>query len=330
MEVRSRRGEGSAFTVRVPLGLAEDGAEEEQRSRARELMRGARVLVADDDPAVGEQACLILEDVGAQADWAPSGAKAVEKVGRARARGENYELALIDWRMPGMDGAETTRRIRQLVGREATIVIISAYDWGDIEQEARAAGADYFLAKPLFGSTLWHAVAQLENTEVQRRPEADKALAGQRVLLVEDNELNREIARSLLELYGLQVDTAENGQQAVEQFSAQRPGTYLAVLMDIRMPVMDGLEATRAIRALPRGDAAGTPILAMTANAFDEDRTQAYRAGMTGYLTKPLDIQMLLEALGDLLPARSAAQARQTPTSGGNGAAEKTEKPPAE
>ncbi len=303
VQVHSRRGQGAAFAVRLPLGLLEDDAEEEQRRRARELMQGAPVLVADDDPAVGEQACLILGGIGARPEWAASGAEAVEKVRCALARGEHYEIALIDWRMPGMDGVETTRRIRQLVGPETTIVIISAYDWSDIEQEARAAGADHFLSKPLFSSTLCHAVTHLENAAARGHSTVDRALAGRRVLLVEDNELNREIARSLLELYGLEVDTAENGREAVERFAAREAGAYLAVLMDIRMPVMDGLEATRAIRALPRGDAARVPILAMTANAFDEDRTQAYRAGMTGYLTKPLDIQVLLEALEKLLPA---------------------------
>lgn len=306
--VKSARGVGTTFTISLPMGISqrEDrGGEWEQ-----DLLAGMEVLVVDDDSVVGEQAARLLSRIGARTLWADSGEQAVEEVRRAGARGRPFDLIMVDWKMPGMDGVETTRHIRELTGKESTIIIITAYDWSDIEQEARSAGADDFLRKPLFRSTMYDVVLRAE----QRLPKAPEArregFQGRRILLVEDNELNREIARSLLELQGLMVDTAENGLEAVECFSRSDPGTYLAVLMDVRMPVMDGLEATGTIRALAHPDAAGVPIIAMSANAFEEDRAQALRCGMSGYLVKPVDAEELYQALWGLVEGAETVRSR--------------------
>ena len=198
-----------------------------------------------------------------------------------------------------VDGVETTRRIRALTGTETMIIIISAYDWSSIEEKARQAGADFFISKPLFRSTIFDTFSKLGTAcGAGREAEMEKQdFVDRRVLLVEDNDLNREIAQSLLEMHGIRTDTAENGAEAVDMYAKASEGYYSAVLMDIRMPVMDGLEATRRIRRLERKTGGGIPILAMTANAFDEDKARAYEAGMTGYLVKPLEVKALLEEL---------------------------------
>lgn len=303
IEVKSKKGQGSAFTVLLPFELVQDDDERERRRKSSELLQDLQVLVVDDDEVVGEQAVAILADIGAKACWVDSGCKAVESVRRAAAQGWGYDIAMIDWLMPDMDGMETTRRIRQIVGPDTTIIIISAYDWSSIETEARAAGADYFLSKPLFRSSLRDTFLRMDlHHQPAQRAEEETGLAEMRVLLAEDNELNMEIARSLLEMHGVAVECTRNGQEAVDRFAAGPEGCFDAVLMDIRMPVMDGLAATRAIRALPRGDARTVPILAMTANAFEEDRALALQAGMTGYLVKPLDIDALLQELKKINP----------------------------
>ena len=308
VDVQSEQGRGTTFSVTLPLGLVDQDEDKERLRRSRELLKGLSALVVDDDALVGEQAAAILAEIGARCVWAGSGRKAVELVEAGLGRGQNYDIAMIDWRMPDMDGLETTRRIRALVGPETTIIVISAYDWSTIEAEARDAGADLFIGKPLFRSAVYDTLLKLGSRRpVPEEHAACPAPALRRVLLVEDNELNLEVAQSLLEMYGFQVDTAENGQVAVDRFQAAPLGHYLAVLMDIRMPVMDGMAATRAIRALPRPDAPNVPILAMSANAFDEDRAMAFRAGVSGYLVKPLDIQILLRELNALSQSPATA-----------------------
>ena len=289
--VSSVKDKGSTFTVSIPLGRVEDDQEVERRRKNASLMQGIEVLVVDDDKLVGEQSTAILDRIGAHTVWVDSGQKAVEEVRVVAAQGRHYDIAMIDWKMPDMDGIETTRRIRTIVGPETTIIVISAYDWRSIEDEARAAGADSFISKPLFFSTICDTFSALRfGSQTPEQIVQANPLDGHRILLVEDNALNMEITKSILEIYGMEVIPAEDGQQAVDLFAASPMNHFLAVLMDIRMPVMDGLAATQAIRRLDRPDTADVPILAMTANAFEEDRQQAFAAGMNGYIAKPIDV----------------------------------------
>lgn len=305
IQVDSKKGRGSSFNVAVPLQIVSDDKEKEWERKRRGLLKGFQVLVADDDPAVGRQAAGILEDIGARTVFAQSGLTAVEEVKRSLEKNRPFDIAMIDWKMPDIDGIETARRIRRLAGPGTMLIMITAYAWGTIEREAREAGIDYFISKPLFRSVLYNTFAKLEHKEPLGIPHQEKAvraaaLEGMRLLLAEDNALNQEIAKTLLEMHGAAVDVADNGSKAVECFAQREPGTYQAILMDIRMPVMDGLEATKRIRALPRRDAAEIPILAMTANAFEEDKKIAYSASMNGYLVKPLDINVLIGELEKL------------------------------
>ena len=295
--VESEKDKGSTFTVTIPFQLVSDNQEREWERKRQNLLKGFEVLVVDDDPAVGRQTAVILEDIGARTVWADSGYRAVEEVQISLRQDRMFDIAMIDWKMPGIDGIETARRIRNLVGGDTMIIMITAYDWSGIEAEARAAGIDYFIAKPLFRSAIYDTFSKLDKRNPEPSGQCDPGLAGKRFLLAEDNELNREIAVTLLEMNGAAVDTAVNGREALDFFGAREPGTYDAVLMDIRMPVMDGLEACMRIRAMDRGDGASVPILAMTANAFEEDKKKAFAAGMTGYLVKPLDIRLLVEEL---------------------------------
>ena len=295
--VESEKDKGSTFTVTIPFRLVSDNQEREWERKRQNLLKGFEVLVVDDDPAVGRQTAVILEDIGARTVWADSGYRAVEEVQISLRQDRMFDIAMIDWKMPGIDGIETARRIRNLVGGDTMIIMITAYDWSGIEAEARAAGIDYFIAKPLFRSAIYDTFSKLDKRNPEPSGQCDPGLAGKRFLLAEDNELNREIAVTLLEMNGAAVDTAVNGREALDFFGAREPGTYDAVLMDIRMPVMDGLEACMRIRAMDRGDGASVPILAMTANAFEEDKKKAFAAGMTGYLVKPLDIRLLVEEL---------------------------------
>ena len=298
IEVESEREKGSVFTVILPFKLAEDDQEVENQRKKRELLQGLAVLVADDDPLVGSQATSILEKAGARSLWVDSGFRAVEEVRRLLEEGRHFDIAMIDWKMPDMDGVETARRIRALVGPDTTIIMISAYDWSRIEDEARSAGVNCFISKPLFGSTIYDAFARAVNRSEEKGAEKEREdFSGCRVLLADDNELNREIARTLLEMRGMEVETAEDGQEAADLYRSRGAGYFSAVLMDIRMPRMDGLEATRAIRAMEDEGTDSIPILAMTANAFEEDKARAYEAGMNGYLVKPLDMEAVLDEL---------------------------------
>lgn len=307
IQVKSKKHAGSTFTVTIPFELASVDEEEERERKMKELLRGLEVLVVDDDYLVGEQTAAILKDIGACTLWLDSGIKAVEEVKRRSLGTGQFDIAMIDWKMPDMDGIETARRIREIVGHDTMIIMISAYDWDFIEEEARQAGVDHFISKPLFRTAVYDTFCKLEKEEQQqenmRQQEnvKQRSLEGMHVLVAEDNELNMEIVQALLEMNGIKGDGVNNGEEAVKRFSDQPQGTYQAILMDIRMPVMDGLEAARSIRALDRADAAGIPILAMTANAFEEDKLKAYAAGMTGYLVKPLNVEAMLEELAKLI-----------------------------
>lgn len=293
--VESEQGVGTTFTVTVDLECA--GAQEPM------ALPAWRLLVVDDDRDLCESATETLEDLGAHAEWVQGGEEAVELV-EERSRGaEGFRAVLIDWQMTGMDGIACARAIRARVGSSTPILLISAYDWTEIESEARAAGIDGFVAKPLFRSTLYRALSAVADgpsaSSEASAPEAD--LAGRRVLLAEDNELNWEVARELLGALGLELTWAENGREAVDAFASSEPGTFDAVLMDIRMPEMDGYQATRAIRALSRPDAATVPVVAMTADAFSEDIERARDAGMDAHVAKPIDLRELVRTLARCL-----------------------------
>lgn len=295
IDVKSEPGKGSQFIVTVPLELQ---IEEVQSDDA---LAGLPVLVVDDDQIVCENAALLLNELGMRGCWVLSGAEAVESVQKAHHQGEDYFAVILDWKMPEIDGLETVRLIRRQMGEEMPIIIISAYDFSDIEEEFLSAGADAFITKPLFKSKMLH-VLQLfcytDKTETEETGEEEfhARLLGKRVLLAEDNDLNREIAVELLKMQEILVETAENGKQAIEMFEASKPGYYQAILMDIQMPVMDGYEATAKIRAMCRADS-NLPIFALTANAFVSDMVRAQSVGMNDHVSKPIDIEKLVGIL---------------------------------
>jgi CheY-like chemotaxis protein len=263
------------------------------------------VLVIDDDPIAQEHAKLVLEKAGIYAETASSGQEAIDMVQLRQTRMEPYNLILVDWKMPEMDGVETTRRIRSIVGNESAIIILTAYHWDDILDEATLAGVDSFLAKPLFAANVMEefktAIKRKGVTELYQKQKAD--LTGRRVLLAEDVDVNAEIMLMLLETRQIEAERAENGKVAVEKFSQHPAGYYDAILMDVRMPEMDGLEATSVIRSLDKEDAASIPIIALTANAFDEDVQRSLQAGLNAHLSKPIQPEILFATLEDLIEA---------------------------
>lgn len=305
IDVQSEKNQGAEFIFILPMKLIHADKEKEKIRRQKELLKDLKVLIVDDDEIVGEQVSLILNNSGASCMWVNSGLKAVTEVKNRQLLKQQFDVALIDWQMPEMDGLETTKRIRKLVGPDTMIIIISAYDWSSIQRDAVEAGANGFITKPLFASNICETLENMV-TDFDEHTDEQKTynLKGKRILLVEDNELNMEIAKALLEMQGMIVDTAENGAKAVKMVEAHGEQDYYAVLMDIRMPVMDGLTATQKIRELPerRGN---LPILAMSANAFDEDKVLAKQAGMNGYLVKPVCVDELYQALNDLEEVKS-------------------------
>ena len=301
IEVQTAQGKGTEFTVCVPMR-----AQTEQRpvEKITEL-EGLKALVVDDDFNTCDSVTKMLVKVGMRAEWTLSGKEAVLRARQSIEMSDVYHAYIIDWRLPDMNGIEVTRQIRSLHD-DTPIIILTAYDWSDIEVEAKAAGVTAFCAKPMFMSdlreTLMSALGQKPADAVQRLlPEKNADFKGKHILLVEDNELNREIAQEILQEYGFLVDTAENGAVAVEKVSTAAPGSYDLVLMDVQMPIMDGYTATRKIRALDDPARAKLPILAMTANAFDEDRRNALESGMNGFLSKPIVIGDLVQELHKIL-----------------------------
>ena len=301
IEVQTAQGKGTEFTVCVPMR-----AQTEQRpvEKITEL-EGLKALVVDDDFNTCDSVTKMLVKVGMRAEWTLSGKEAVLRARQSIEMSDAYHAYIIDWRLPDMNGIEVTRQIRSLHD-DTPIIILTAYDWSDIEVEAKAAGVTAFCAKPMFMSdlreTLMSALGQKPADAVQGLlPEKNADFKGKHILLVEDNELNREIAQEILREYGFLVDTAENGAVAVEKVSTAAPGSYDLVLMDVQMPIMDGYTATRKIRALDDPARAKLPILAMTANAFDEDRRNALESGMNGFLSKPIVIDDLVQELHKIL-----------------------------
>ena len=301
IEVQTAQGKGTEFTVCVPMR-----AQTEQRpvEKITEL-EGLKALVVDDDFNTCDSVTKMLVKVGMRAEWTLSGKEAVLRARQSIEMSDVYHAYIIDWRLPDMNGIEVTRQIRSLHD-DTPIIILTAYDWSDIEVEAKAAGVTAFCAKPMFMSdlreTLMSALGQKPADAVQGLlPEKNADFKGKHILLVEDNELNREIAQEILREYGFLVDSAENGAVAVEKVSTAAPGSYDLVLMDVQMPIMDGYTATRKIRALDDPARAKLPILAMTANAFDEDRRNALESGMNGFLSKPIVIDDLVQELRKIL-----------------------------
>ena len=301
IEVQTAQGKGTEFTVCVPMR-----AQTEQRpvEKITEL-EGLKALVVDDDFNTCDSVTKMLVKVGMRAEWTLSGKEAVLRARQSIEMSDVYHAYIIDWRLPDMNGIEVTRQIRSLHD-DTPIIILTAYDWSDIEVEAKAAGVTAFCSKPMFMSdlreTLMSALGQNQTDAAQELlPQKNADFKGRHILLVEDNELNREIAQEILREYGFRVDTAENGAVAVEKVCTAAPGSYDLVLMDVQMPVMDGYTATRKIRALDDPARAKIPILAMTANAFDEDRCNALESGMNGFLSKPIVIGDLVQELHKIL-----------------------------
>ena len=297
IEVKSAPGQGSRFIVAVSFELC--GGEEENDGE----LSGLPVLVVDDDRIICESAAEILDELGMRSSWALSGREAVGRVVAAHEAKDDFFSVILDWKMPEMDGLETLKVIRKKLGMDVPIIIISAYDYSEIEEKFRMAGADAFITKPLFKSKMAHTFHQLcrsgRSADAVSFPvqEISSSLEGGRILLVEDNQLNREIAAELLQMHGFIVDESANGRLAVEKFSASALGEYDCILMDIQMPVMDGYQAAEAIRALDRTDAQTVPILALTANAFATDIGKAHSAGMNDHVAKPIDVDRLMETL---------------------------------
>ena len=304
INVRSIKGIGTEFTVDVKLGISEEEKLRHHQKKQNYNFSHLKTLVVDDDVAVCESAVVTLKEMGVTAEWVDSGRKAVDRVSMLWAQGRYYDMILIDWKMPEMDGLETARRIRSIVGPEVTIIIMTAYDWVSIEHEAKLAGVNLLMSKPMFKSALVSAFTKAlgEKEEEARRPDTeDYDFTGRRVLLAEDNAINTEVAVMLLESKGFAVDTAENGLRALELFSKSPTGFYDAILMDIRMPLMDGLTAAANIRHLSNQDAGTIPIIAMTANAFDEDIEKSRAAGMDAHLAKPIDPGRMYQTLYDFI-----------------------------
>ena len=289
--VKSRQGEGTCFDITLDVKKAPADAEQM-------LLPDWDMLVVDDDQQLCETTVASLQTIGIHGEWVLDGETAMTKIQEHHERNEDYQIILLDWKLPGMDGIETARRIRSLLGDDIPIVLISAYDWSDIEEDARAAGVNGFLSKPLFRSTLYYGLKKyMGETEAEtggQKKETD--FHGMRILLAEDNELNWEVADALLEDLGLELEWAQDGKICVEKFLASAEGSYDAILMDLRMPKMNGYEATREIRALTRSDA-DIPIIAMTADAFAEDIQKCLECGMNAHIAKPIDVTEVVKVL---------------------------------
>lgn len=299
ISVNSIEGVGSEFTVELKLGICEDVVVS-NRLKQEVNLSCLHTLVVDDDIVICEHTRNILQDIGMQAEWVDSGRHAVELVTERWKRKKIFDIILIDWKMPDMDGIETTKQIREIVGPDVTIIIMTAYDWTEIESDARAAGVNMFMTKPLFKSSITSAFEQVylqKKTEQKTEVEINYDFTGMRVLLVEDHILNVEVAKRLLESKGVCVEVAENGLAAIESFTMAGEDYFDLILMDIRMPMMDGLTAAKSIRHLKKAYAKTVPIVAMSANAFDEDVEKSKAAGMNAHLAKPIEPAVLFATL---------------------------------
>ena len=296
IKVDSTLHKGTKITVTIYLEL-----QEKEKEQDKNLMN-LPVLVVDDDKTCCESTVATLKEIGIMGEWVLSGREAVERCYARHELKDDYFAVILDWKMPDMDGIETARQIRKRIGKEITIIVLTSYEFSEIEEEAKAAGVDAFIAKPLFRSRLTATLRQFTSGRKEKTARnyleelSESDYTGKRILLVEDNELNREIGVEILQMTGAEVETAENGKIAVEKVEASPEGLYDLIFMDIQMPVMNGYEATAAIRSLP-GEKGKLPIVAMTANAFAEDVQLAKNTGMNGHIAKPLDMNKLNDVL---------------------------------
>jgi CheY-like chemotaxis protein/two-component sensor histidine kinase len=296
IQVFSEKGKGSEFIVTIPLKKVE----KKKDTILVEELRGVRALVVDDDFHMCKSVTNTLIQFGMRAEWTMNGREAISLSKQAISQKDEYQAYIIDWIMPDINGVDVVRQIRKEVGEHIPIIILTAYDWVEIEQEAMEAGVTAFCQRPLFISDLRKCLMKVMNLvqmNSEEIKEEEKHFHGEKILLVEDNILNQEIAVEILENHGFLVEVAKNGAQAVDMVSQSKAGDIDTILMDIQMPVMDGYEATKAIRSLSNQALANIPIIAMTANVFEEDRKKARDVGMDGYLAKPIDIPVLLETL---------------------------------
>lgn len=300
ISVKSEQGVGSEFTVTFTFRLPEERPE----SFAIQELQNCKALVVDADFNICDSISYMLGQLGMQAEWTLSGKEAVLRSHQTISRGTDYSVYIVDRLLPDMDGIEVIRRIRKETGTNIPIIIMTAYDWSDIETEANEAGVTAFCSKPLFLSELSSCLRSILLPDPQEAEKAEAKEASHhtgRLLLAEDVEMNQEIAVAILENAGFSVDVAENGRIAFEMVKNSEPGYYQTVLMDIQMPEMNGYEAAKCIRNLQNPDLASIPILAMTANAFTEDKEAALKCGMNGHIAKPIDVQVLFETLDTVL-----------------------------
>ena len=297
--VKTSPGKGFIIRTEVPVASAPgeksaDG-DEDSSSAAVSYRLPKRVLVVDDDPVLLDTARETLSSLGASADVAASGAEAVARIREAK---EAYDVVILDWKMPDMDGVAAARVIRETAGSEIPILLVSAYDWSEIEEKAREAGVNGFVRKPLFRSTLYETISGLLGREIAPAEDGDEGagLAGMHILVAEDNDINWEIISMMLDMYGIETERAENGLKAVEAVRS-RGASFDLIFMDIQMPVMNGLVATRSIRALPDEALSRIPIIAMTADAFSENVAECLAAGMNGHIAKPIDLKLVLKEI---------------------------------
>ncbi len=295
--LNSEKGKGSEFMVTLDCRIAAQTVEYEPIPE----LKGARALVVDDDANTCMSVCKMLRKIEMQADWTTSGKEAVMRAKEAWEESCAFSAYIVDWMMPDMNGIETVRRIRRVIGESTPIIILTAYDWTDVEEEAREAGVTAFVAKPLFLSELRKVLSTPVVSEKDVKKENEHRHAGRKILLVEDNELNREIAETILQEVGIKVDSVTDGSDAVERMACAGENQYDMILMDIQMPRMDGYTATREIRTLDNNRKANIPIIAMTANAFEEDRQKAFEAGMNGHIAKPINLQVILQTMDEIL-----------------------------
>ncbi|MDE6029795.1 MAG: response regulator [Clostridiales bacterium] len=299
IKVKSELGKGSEFIVTFRFRVADAVVDEQKVVQ----LENQKALVVDDDVNTCMSVSKMLSSIGMRPDWTTLAKEAIVRSKFAVEQNDPYSVYIIDWLMPDMNGVELVRRLRKAIGDEPMIIINTAYDWSDMEKEAKEAGVTAFCSKPLFVSELRKILAApfTKDSGKQKEDEPQASFDGKKILLVEDNELNQEIAQSILEMAGFVVDTADDGSIAVDKMKKQPAGTYDLILMDVQMPIMNGYEATKAIRAMKTKAKANIPIVAMTANAFEEDKKEAFDAGMNGYAAKPIEIDKLMETLRDIL-----------------------------